>query len=47
MLEKVLLDHTDPGMGIKIFSKGQEKQHAGEPELFQMGTLENILAYNS
>lgn len=32
LLQKVLREHTDPGMGFKIISKGQEKKSAGQPE---------------
>lgn len=43
-VQNALLDHTDPGMGIKLISKGQEKQPAGQPKLFLPGSLQIILA---
>lgn len=44
---KILPDHTDPGVGIKLISKRQEKQPAGQPELSLPGSLQIILAYTS
>lgn len=43
----ILPDHTDPGMGIKLISKRQEKQPAGQPELSLPGSLQIILASTS
>lgn len=44
---KSLTDHTNPGMGIKLTSKRQEKQPAGQPELSLPGSLQIILASTS
>lgn len=46
-VHKTLLDHTDPGMGIKLISNRQEKQPAGQPELSLPGSLQIILASTS
>lgn len=43
----ILPDHTDPGMGIKLISKRQEKQPAGQPELSLPESLQIILASTS
>jgi len=42
--QKGLRDHTGPGTGINVISKGEEKQPAGQPELLLTGSLQIILA---
>lgn len=44
---QILTDHTGPGMGIKLISKRQEKQPAGQPELSLPGCLQIILVSTS